>query len=154
MRKITPEDISRFTSVREIAVIGASRNPKKFGHIVYKHLCSRGYSVYPVNPYVDTLLESKCYRSVNELPSSVEAVIVVAPKKKVSNSVKELFERGIRNFWFQKGAEDIDSILFLQNSGANVVYGQCIFMYTSPRGIHKFHAGIARLTGSYIGCKM
>jgi len=46
------------------AVVGASRNPKKYGHQVYKDLRNAGYKVYPVNPNANEVLGDKCYPSL------------------------------------------------------------------------------------------
>jgi len=37
------------------AVVGASRNPMKYGHQVYKDLRNAGYTVYPINPNADKI---------------------------------------------------------------------------------------------------
>ena len=37
---------------KSVAVIGASRNPKKIGHLIFKNIIEGGFTspVYPVNP--------------------------------------------------------------------------------------------------------
>ena len=51
------ELIKEFLNKRNIfAVVGASRNPKKYGYQVYKDLKEAGYTVYPVNPNADEIL--------------------------------------------------------------------------------------------------
>ena len=47
-----------------IAVVGASREPEKYGHRIYKDLKSGGYKVYPVNPNANEVLGDKCYASL------------------------------------------------------------------------------------------
>ena len=42
--------IQAFMALKTLAVAGVSRNPNKFGTMVYKDLKSKGYTVYPVNP--------------------------------------------------------------------------------------------------------
>jgi len=50
------------------AVVGASRNPEKYGHRVYRDLKEAGYTVYPVNPNADEVLGDKCYPKLESLP--------------------------------------------------------------------------------------
>ena len=38
------------------AVVGASKDPEKYGHQVYRDLRNNGYRVYPVNPNADEIL--------------------------------------------------------------------------------------------------
>jgi hypothetical protein len=44
------------------AVVGASRDSKKYGYQVYRDLRNAGYRVYPVNPNVNEVLGDKCYQ--------------------------------------------------------------------------------------------
>ena len=56
------------------AVVGASRDPKKYGHQVYKDLRKAGYHVYPVNPNADEILGDRCYPSIEDLPVKPDVV--------------------------------------------------------------------------------
>ena len=47
------EEFLKKTNV--FAVVGASRDPGKYGHQVYKDLRAAGYTVYPVNPNVEEI---------------------------------------------------------------------------------------------------
>ena len=63
------ELIKEFLRKKNIyAVIGVSRDSKKYGHRVYKDLKMSGYRVYPINPNTDEILGDKCYHSLKELP--------------------------------------------------------------------------------------
>jgi len=53
--------IDDFLSQGRIAVVGASRSPRKFGNKVFRELQSRGYAVYPVNPRAEEVEGQKCY---------------------------------------------------------------------------------------------
>jgi hypothetical protein len=46
------------------AVVGASRNPEKYGHQVFKDLRNAGYEVYCVNPKADEVLGAECYPNI------------------------------------------------------------------------------------------
>jgi len=50
------------------AVVGASRDPRKYGYQVYKDLKNAGYKVYAVNPNAQEILGDKCYQSLENLP--------------------------------------------------------------------------------------
>ncbi len=44
-----------------IAVVGASNNPQKYGNEIVQHLVREGHTVFPVNPKVKTFLGIPCY---------------------------------------------------------------------------------------------
>ena len=48
--KTTKTTVTDFLSQRVLAVVGASRDPKKFGNSIYRELKRKGYKVLPVNP--------------------------------------------------------------------------------------------------------
>jgi hypothetical protein len=54
VKKTTIEQIHQFFDNKQIAVIGVSRNTKKFGYLVYAALKKKGYDVYAVNPNTST----------------------------------------------------------------------------------------------------
>ncbi|HDJ26423.1 MAG TPA: CoA-binding protein, partial [Candidatus Bathyarchaeota archaeon] len=63
------------------AVVGASRDPNKYGHRVFKDLLEAGYEVYPVNPKADEILGRKCYPDLRSLPKKPDVVVFVVPPK-------------------------------------------------------------------------
>ena len=46
----TDEEIKKFYELRNIAVVGMSKNPEKAAHYVPKYLVEKGYNIIPVNP--------------------------------------------------------------------------------------------------------
>ena len=77
---ITKKDIEKFLEPKNLAIAGVSRNPKKFGHLVYEELEKRGYDVYPVNPPPLKLHGENCFRSVSDLPAGVDRLLILTPK--------------------------------------------------------------------------
>ncbi len=60
---------------KTIAVVGASREETKIGHMVLKDILEAGFprdSVFPVNPNVNSILGLKCYPTVKDIPAHVE----------------------------------------------------------------------------------
>ena len=69
--KITVDKLTPLFNPRSIAVIGASRDPRKAGYIVFINLVENskrllGYKVYPINPYAKRILGVKAYPSINQ----------------------------------------------------------------------------------------
>ena len=47
----TRASIDDFLKQRTIAVVGASRDKRKFGNTLFRELRSKGYAAIPVNPH-------------------------------------------------------------------------------------------------------
>jgi len=110
------------------AVMGASRNPKKYGHQVYRNLRSAGYRVYPVNPNADEVLGDKCYPSLEDLPVKPDVVDMVVPPNVTEEVVKTCKKLGISKVWMQPGSESEEAINFCKENGIEVVYGVCVMI--------------------------
>lgn len=81
-----------------IAVIGASRSPRKIGFQVVYNLIKDGYKgkIYPVNPYAKEILGLKVYKSILDIPGDVDLSMIVIPAEKVLEAVKESIEKGVK----------------------------------------------------------
>jgi len=108
-----PSDIDYFFNPSSIAVIGASRNPKKFGHIIFRNLNNDavktdaegvirsassvfGKKVFPVNPKAEEILGKKCYKHISDIGEPVDLAVIVVPAESVVQSVAECREKGVK----------------------------------------------------------
>jgi len=123
------ELIRKFLDKRNIfAVVGASRNPEKYGHQVYKDLRSAGYEVYPVNPKAEEILGDRCYADIKELPKKPDVVDFVVPPKATERILETCLKRGITKAWLQPGSESEKAIKFCEDNGIEVVHGVCVMV--------------------------
>ncbi len=85
------KDIDYFFRPKSIAVVGASRHPKKFGYVILENLISSSFpgSVYPVNPKADWILGKRCYPSVSKIPGRVDLAVVVVPAKHTPDIIRD-----------------------------------------------------------------
>ena len=81
-----------------IAVIGASDDPRKYGHEILKNLIEGGFPgvLYPINPKTARILGLNCYKNVKEIPEPVDLAVVIVPAKIVAQAVQECGEHGIK----------------------------------------------------------
>jgi len=148
--RATRASIESFLSPRKVAIAGVSRDPKKFGHVVFSHLKERGYEVYPVNPGADVIDGTPCFRSVSALPANIASLLVLTPKKLTNSVMTEALARGIDNIWIQQMSETPEAIELTKTNKVNLVTRECILMYTDPvGGIHKFHRFVNKLVGRF-----
>ena len=123
------ELIKKFLNKRNIfAVVGATKNPEKYGHQVYRDLREAGYEVYPVNPNAEEVLGDRCYPNLTELPRKPDVVDVVVPPKVTEEIVKTCKRLEITNVWMQPGSESETAIKFCDDNGIDVVHGVCVMI--------------------------
>ena len=91
-------DIKLLFEPRTIAVVGASRDPKKIGHTVVKNILASGYAgkVYPINPAGGDVLGLAAYADIDAIDGQVDMVLTTIPSKFVLDSVKRCADRGVK----------------------------------------------------------
>ncbi|MDH5712818.1 MAG: CoA-binding protein [Candidatus Bathyarchaeota archaeon] len=123
------ELIKGFLNKKNIfSVVGASRDPKKYGYQVYKDLKEAGYEVYPINPNAEKVLGDRCYPDLGDLPIKPDVVDVVVPPKVTEKIVKACKRLGITKVWMQPGSESETAIKFCDENGIDVVHGVCVMV--------------------------
>ncbi|MFQ6076229.1 MAG: CoA-binding protein, partial [Candidatus Bathyarchaeia archaeon] len=83
---------------QSIAVIGASKDPLKWGHMLLASILNGGFpgKVYPINPREDEIEGLKCYPSVRDVPEDVDLAIVVVPARIVANVIGDCVDKGVK----------------------------------------------------------
>jgi len=74
-----------------VAVIGASSEDGKIGNSVMKNLINGGYKgkIYPINPKADEILGHKAYKTVTDVPGTVDIAIFAIPARFVPAALEE-----------------------------------------------------------------
>ena len=104
---------------KSIAVIGASSTPGKIGYTVVENLVKDNYKgqVYPINPKADEILGLKVYKSVLDVPGTIDAAVVTVPAKFVMQALEECGQKGVKGFilitsgFAEVGAKDVEEKL-------------------------------------------
>ena len=94
---MTTPNLDRLFNPKNIAMIGASENPRKWGFIILLNILKGDYTgkVYPVNPKAESILGQKCYRKVADVPATVDLAIITTPARSVPPLVDECGQKGI-----------------------------------------------------------
>ena len=138
--------IDDFLSQKPLAVIGVSRNPKKFGYVCFRDLKKRGFFTIPINPYIDSIDGEKCYPDIKSFPGKIGALLIVVHPEETEKVLADAFASGIKYIWMQRGAESEKAISFCSAKGINLIYGECILMFAHPvQSFHKFHRIFVKL---------
>ncbi len=85
-------------SPSSIAVIGASSEEKKVGHMVMKNIQTQGFKgrIYPVNPKAEEILGLKAYPSLSAIADPVDLAVIVTPGKTVPGLLEECGKKGVK----------------------------------------------------------
>ncbi|HEY9115286.1 MAG TPA: CoA-binding protein [Bacteroidales bacterium] len=145
----TRQTIDEIIGSKEVAIAGVSRNPKKFGNVVYKTLLEKGFTVYPINPNAETIDGAKTYPSITELPEKVKNLVILLKPNDVTPVVEQAIQKGIGKIWLQQGSTNKEAIEKAKEANVEMVTNKCILMYANPSGFHKFHARINQFFGKY-----
>ena len=98
MSKSIVEQLEPIFNPRSVAIIGASNVPFKWGAQTVQRLIQTGYSgmIYPVNPREDFIQGLPAYRSVLDIPETVDLTIVTVRADQVPQALLECAEKGIK----------------------------------------------------------
>ena len=143
----TLKQIDEFIGSQPIALVGVSRNPKKFGYSAFKELKEKGMNIIPVNQEADEIMGEKSYRNVTLLPPEVKGIIVFTKKDKTASVIKQAKEKGIKQIWIQQMADSKEALEELKGTDINFITGECILMHYKPHSFHKFHRAIVKFFG-------
>jgi len=117
---------------KTVAVIGASKDPSKWAHVVPKYLKEHGYRIIPINPTATEILGERVYKSLMEVPEEVEVVEVFRPSEEVPKIVEEVIQRrktrgDVKVVWLQLGiTADEESKKKLHETGIALVENMCM----------------------------
>jgi predicted CoA-binding protein len=126
--------ITEFLDKKNVfAVVGASRDPEKYGHQVFMDLRKAGYKVYCVNPNADEVMGVKCHPSIEVLSEKPDVVDIVIPPKITEQVVRSCKKLGITKVWMQPGSESEEAIRFCRENGMDVVHGVCVMVERRTR---------------------
>lgn len=121
--------INDFLNKKNIfAVIGVSRDITKYGRKVFEYLKKSGYTVYSINPNIDSVNESKCYSSLKVIPKTPDVVVFVVPPKITEENLIDCKNLGIKKVWMQPGSESNEAIRYCDENNFLVLHNVCIMM--------------------------
>lgn len=113
-----------------IAVVGASSSPEKYGNIIPRYLINAGFNVIPINPRSSTLFDRPCYPSIKEVPSNIDIISFVVPPSVSLQVLKELDQPVRACLWFQPGSYNETVLNVAKDKSDTCIAGPCIMVET------------------------
>lgn len=120
------EILNIFKNTKTIAIAGLSPDPTKASNMVAVYLQNAGFKIVPVYPKEDTILGEKVYRSISEIPFSIDMVDIFRKPDATLPIVEEAIKRGdVKTVWLQLGIVNNEAAQKAKDSGLNVVQNKC-----------------------------
>lgn len=117
------------TTVKTIALVGASPNEKRPSHTVMQFLLAKGYHVIPVNPGQagKLLLGQPVYAHLADIPERIDMVDVFRNSAAVPDLMNEVLalEPLPRVVWMQLGVRHDEAARKAEAAGITVVMDRC-----------------------------
>ena len=125
----TDSELKHIYKLKNVAVVGMSKNAEKPSNFVPKYLLKQGYNIYPVNPTIQEIMGKKSYPSVAEIPDDIDIDIVDIFRKPedVPGAVSDALKKpGIKVIWMQEGIYNEVAEAEAKAKGLDVVFNRCM----------------------------
>ena len=121
-------ELKKIYQLKNIAVVGMSKNEEKAGNFVPKYLIEHGYNVIPVNPTISEVLGRKSYPTITEIPERVDVVDIFRKSEDVPPVIDDALNRkdNIKVIWMQEGIYNEEAEKKAMENGIDVVYNRCM----------------------------
>ena len=108
---------------RTIAVVGASRDHRKFGNKCVRAYKQAGYEVFPVNPYADKIEELTAYPTLADVPAELDRISIYLQPELTRQLLPKIAERTDAEVWFNPGCADTQILEEACDAGINAIEG-------------------------------
>jgi uncharacterized protein len=106
---------------KTVAVIGASRNRRKYGNKALRAFATQGFTVFAINPNEQEVEGYRTYASVLDVPGPLDlATMYVRPEVGV-RVIEELALKGVKEVWLNPGADADEVVERARALGLNAV---------------------------------
>ena len=115
------------SSVKTIAMVGASPDKTKFSYGVLRVLNETGYDMIPVNPRpgLNEIRGLKVYPSLSAIDRPVDMVEVFRKPEDLYGIAEEAIKIGSKVLWGQIGVINHEAALLAEEAGLKVVMNRC-----------------------------
>jgi len=105
------ESLHKLFNPQSIAVVGASDKPDKLGALTLLALQTYKGDLYPVNPRLKKVGDSKCYPSVSDIDKQVDLAIIALGPQYIISTLTECAKVGVKGaIIFSAGFKELGGI--------------------------------------------
>ena len=113
-------------TAKTIAVVGLSPNELRASYFVGYYLKRHGYRVVPVNPREAEILGEKSFKSLSDIPGTIDVVNVFRAPDVLPGIAREAVAIGAGALWCQFGVINAEGAQIAAAGGLAVVMDRCI----------------------------
>lgn len=128
------KDIDTLLSMKTWAVVGLGNNPERPAFGVAKLLQAKGHKIIPVYPRAEMVHGEVGYKSLSEVPESIDVVDCFVNSSKVGEFVDQAIAIGAKAVWLQLDVIDDAAIARAQAAGLIAIMDRCPAIEYRKRG--------------------
>ncbi len=105
-----------------IAILGASRNRRKFGNKAVRAYLQQGYEVFPINLRATEIEGLKAYPDLASVPvKHLDRISVYIPPEVALGLLEEIHARGATEVWFNPGSDSPAVVTRAEKLGLEII---------------------------------
>ncbi len=152
--------VHNFLAQKSIAIVGVSDKRETGANLNYQKFKDAGYTVYAINPRIQTFQGDPCYPNLQAIPQTPQAVLVFASPKVTEEIVQQAIDTGVKHVWMHcmmgtkpglmADASSVSNVAVqkCRENGIEVIPGSCPAQFLNPDFGHKLMRGLWRLMGN------
>jgi predicted CoA-binding protein len=113
-------------TAKTIAVVGLSKNELRASYFVGYYLKRHGYRVIPVNPREAEILGERCFKSLADVPVSIDIVNVFRAPDALPEIAREAVAVEAGSLWCQFGVISEEGARIAEAGGVTVIMDRCL----------------------------
>lgn len=117
------------TTCRTVAAVGYyDRDRTKANYYVPAYLKGQGYTVFPVNPRLETGLGRPAAAALLDIKEPIDVVLLYVPQRRVGATVDQAIAAGAKAVWLPLGVVDEAAAARARAAGLLVVMDRCMMV--------------------------
>jgi len=121
----TQTEIDAVLALHTWAVVGLGNNPERAAFGVAKLLQEKGHRIIPVYPRAETVHGEVGYKTLSEVPHTIDVVDCFVNSERVGEVVDEAIAIGARAIWLQLDVIDEAAIARAEAAGLIAIMDRC-----------------------------
>ncbi len=148
-----------FLAQKRIAVVGVSDKREAAGNMCYHRFKDAGYTVYTVNPRLNSFEGAPCYPDLHSIPEKPDAVFILASPRVTEQIVQQCIDLEIKHVWMhcmlgtkpglaaKITSVSAGAVQMCQVNGIAVIPGACPLQFLKPDFPHAMMRVLWRTLG-------
>lgn len=101
-----------------VMIIGASRDPQKYGNKAVRAYLRQKHQVFPVNPAGGSVAGVRAYSTIADVPGPIDRASMYLPPSVGLAALDELAARGdVKELWLNPGSESDELVTKAESLG-------------------------------------